>query len=128
MVGSNGGIVCKESYVGKCDIRNNYSNSAYSGINVNAICGRSLGSDSYTSNYAASDVFFEGRKSGQSGNVSYSSSEMKTIEFANTLGLSYWLGVKGMYPIVRGSMDECLYYITEVSNILCTEAVLISNI
>ncbi len=125
---SNGGIVCKESYVGKCDIRNNYSNSAYSGINVNAICGRSLGSDSYTSNYAANDVFFEGRKSGQSGNVSYSSSEMKTIEFANTLGLSYWLGVKGMYPIVRGSMDECLYYITEVSNILCTEAVLISNI
>lgn len=87
--GSNGNLTCNESYVGKCDIRSNSSYNTYSRVMVNTICGRCIGSNTFTNNYAANDIFLEGRISGQSGNTAFSSFEMKTIDFANTLGAAF---------------------------------------
>ncbi len=123
--GSGGGVICASTYVGKCEVVNNYGGST---VRVNGICGQSKTSDTYSHNYTSNDIIFRNLNHGKIGNTMYSSSQMKTIKFAEILGSDYWIGADGLYPVVKGSLDEYKYYISTPSNITCYTATVSTNI
>lgn len=124
--GSGGSSNCSCSYVGKCKIANSRGGSA---VYVDGICGMSKNqTDEYSKNYAANDISFTNNfHGGASGSKKYSSSQMKTLDFAKILG-SEWIGAEGFYPIVKGSPDIAQYYISTISDITCTSVLVSANI
>lgn len=122
--GSGGSNKVLDSYVGKCTIANNKGGSA---SYVNSICGY-LNKDTFTHNFSASDISYVNKRNGEGGNAMYTSTQMRTTEFAEVLGQTFWIGADELYPVVKKSPDEYKYYISTISNVTCTGATLSSNV
>lgn len=97
----------------------------------------SLGGDTnsratYENNYVANDIIVHNSKNGRTGDMSFSREEMKTKDFVNILNANYssacYIGWDGFFPLPKINLLMTEYFITTVSEVTTSSALLESNV